>query len=165
MMRLDATGTAALERAERLTRELHVAIGLARPGDDPLAGYSLGDAFRYALSGRREAGAGVAAFVDDELERAGFAHTSRYEVHIPAAALLRHLRTSQPYQSTVAGSGAELVATKRENALAIDPLLSRSVAMQLGATTSGGHVGDAQIPRTDTASQAYWLTTTGASPV
>lgn len=162
-MRLDATGTAALERAERLTRELHVAIGLARPSDDPLASYSLGDAFRYALSGRRDPGGGVAAFVDEELQRAGFAHTVRHAVHIPPAALLRHIR-SQSYQTTVAGSGAELVATVREDALFIDALRPRSVVMQLGAVTAGGLVGDVQVPRMDTTSAAYWLTTSG-SPV
>lgn len=165
-MKFDATSAAALERAERLTRELHVAIGLARPGDDPLAGYSLGDAFRYALSGRRDTAAGgVAAFVDDELQRAGFTHASRNAVFIPPAAFLRHVRTLQPYQTTVTGSGAELVATERHDELFIDALRPRSVVLQLGAITAGGLVGDVQIPRMDTVSEAYWLTTTGANPV
>ena len=107
----------------------------------------------------------MAAFVDEEYQRAGYVHEVPHAVHIPPAVLLRHARTLQGYQTGVAGSGAELVATELHPELFIDALRSRSVVMSLGAQTAGGLVGDVQIPRLATFSSMSWLGTHSTSPV
>jgi HK97 family phage major capsid protein len=65
----------------------------------------------------------------------------------------------------VTGSGAELKETTFRPDLFIDALRPRSVVLSLGAQNIGGLVGDIQFPREDSTSSAYWLTSSGTSPV
>lgn len=158
----DLTTSAAIDRAGELLGRARSALGIAR-GADPLAGYRITDAIRYAISGRTDAeNTRAASWFDDEFQRAGHVPRSKNTCFIPAAAIVRAL---QPYQTTVTGAGAELVEATMHPELFVDALRPRSVVLRLGATTVGGLVGDAQIPRQDTTSTAYWVTTSGTSPV
>ncbi len=160
MMR-DQTSEAAIERAADLMQRARSALGLAR-ARDPLVGFRIADAIQFALSGRSSTEHPIAAFFDEEFQRAGHKPTSRHSAFIPAAAIARAL---QGYQTTVATAGQELVETTLDPSTFVDALRPRSVALSLGAQTITGLVGDVQIPRQSTTSTAYWTSTTGTSPV
>lgn len=144
------------------------AAGLRRPPRAAMDNYSLAGALRYAMSGREDVSAGgVAVFIDDEFRANGHQSFTKYSVVIPGAAILRHIgrRTSelQPYQTTVTGSGAELVENDFKPDLFIDALRDRSIVLSLGAQSVGGLKGDVQIPRMATSSSMFWLTTTSTA--
>jgi HK97 family phage major capsid protein len=148
-------------------RNLLEGSGLKRPNDTFANGF-IADAFRYARSGRKDTkGGGTAAFLDDEYRARGYTTNSAHAVLMPGAAFLRHMagRALQPYQTTVVGSGAELTENTLRPDLFIDALRPRSVVLSLGAQSVGGQKGDVVVPRQDTTSSAYWLTTAGTSPV
>jgi HK97 family phage major capsid protein len=154
--------------ANKYTDFLADAGLVGKTSGDPMRHYSLADAFRYAADGRRNpVEGGMAAFLDDEYRSHGYASDSPHSVLIPGAAILKYLdqRTLQPYQTTVTGSGASLVENTFRGDLFIDALRPRSVVLSLGAQSVGKLVGDQQIPRMATASSAFWVTTTGTSPV
>jgi HK97 family phage major capsid protein len=144
------------------------AAGLRRSHRAAMDNYDLSGAFRYAMSGRQDVSAGgVAVFIDDEFRANGHQSFTKHSVVIPGAAILPHIgrRTSvqQPYQTTVTGSGAELVENDFKPDLFIDALRDRSIVLSLGAQSVGGLKGDVQIPRMATASSAFWLTTTSTA--
>jgi HK97 family phage major capsid protein len=164
---LDAVAFAAAERARDQIRSLQQTLGIIRPpSDDKLSEYSLTRAIAWKAGRRHDDEAGLERFVHDEFTRSGRQTLSPRSVLVPPRALMRHLgaRALQPYQTTVAGSGAALVETTLLTGSFIDALRSRSVVGQLGAQTLGGLQGDVQIPRQVTASTAYWTTPSG-SPV
>jgi HK97 family phage major capsid protein len=144
-------------------------VGLVERGvRDPMRHCHPADFFRYAYSGRQNPSeCGIAAVVDDAFRSSGYSSHSPYSVFMPGAAILKYLdrRTLQPYQTTVAGSGAELVENTLRRDLFIDALRPRSVVLSLGAQSVGNLKGDQQIPRMATASTAFWVTTTGSAPV
>jgi len=147
------------------------AAGVRKALRRPMDRYELSRAFRYAMSGREDAAVGgVAALIDDEYRAFGHVSLTKYAVAIPGAAILRHIDSQrvvnpQSYQTTVSGSGAELVENTFRPDLFIDALRSRSVVMSLGAQSAGGLQGDVQIPRMLTTSSGYWVTTSGSNPV
>jgi HK97 family phage major capsid protein len=165
---LDATSLAALDHAEEQLRALQRTLKTVRaPASDPLRDYSLGRAIAWRAGKIVERKAAFESFVHDEFVRAGHKPSGNRSVFIPPGVLTRYFpsaRASQPYQTTVTGSGAELVETTLRNDLFIDALRPKSLVLQLGATVIPGLVGDVQIPRMDTASSAYWLLPSG-SPV
>ncbi len=161
MTALDAVGAAALRRAQE-------ALRLVEPPSGDLLHYSLPRALQYALM-EGQAEFCPEAMVSEEYERLGFKRQLKRSIFVPPAILLRNLdrtglRVLQPYQTTVTGSGAELVETTFRGDLFIDALRPRSITLQLGAQSVGELVGDVQVPRLDTTSTAYWLSPSG-SPV
>jgi HK97 family phage major capsid protein len=158
---IDMMGQSALRRAQ-------AALNLVQPVDIR-ENYSLARLFNYLLT----EGAGDYCFeahCDDEYGRAGFKKQQRNSAFVPPWAIARYLdqtgmRTLQGYQTTVTGSGAELTETTFLANQFIDALRTRNILLQLGATWVRGLVGDVEIPRMDSASTAYWLTTIGSSPV
>jgi HK97 family phage major capsid protein len=164
---LDPLGSAALERATDHARRMMASLNLVQPSPADRRRYSLARALLFALEGKD---AGVESMVSDEYERAGFKRRMQNSILVPSWAILRNLERTgmrallQPYQTTLAGSGAELVETTLLGDEFIDALRPRSVVLQLGAQSINGLVGDIQIPRADTTSSAFWLTTAGSFP-
>ena len=130
------------------------------------ANFSMRRFVEFAIEGPdSDAGREIEAYEHEELVRAGYVPRSSRSRFIPAFVLKEFARRSQNYQTTVAGSGAELVESTLSGSLLIDALRPRSVVLQLGAQTVGGLKGNAVIPRLSTASAANWVTSTGTSPV
>jgi HK97 family phage major capsid protein len=130
--------------------------------------YSLARAIQYAGSRDKDAAAPASAFeviVDEEYARAGYQKRSLNSVLVPMQAVRRHLasglRAAQPYQTTEATAGQELVENTLESAMFIDALRPLSRVLRLGATVVGGLRGDIVLPRQDTTTPAYWLTASG----
>jgi HK97 family phage major capsid protein len=156
-----------LERVEaihaRNSRDMSAALGLIRPKDDPLP--SLSEFIGFALSNRSDVSRfSTVAYISDAFERAGHAYRSPAAINIPQRAFLQAVRASQPYQTTVTHSGAELVETTRLDSEFIDALRPRSCVLTLGAQSAGGLVGDVMVPRMDSTSEAFWIGP-GGSPV
>lgn len=168
---MSATNAAAIERANLLSRQLQVALGLIDPRNDPLRAYTLSGAADWSMRGCPNAGGGIYADTNAMYLDAGHKRHFNNSVLIPARAFLRALVSrglrarSQNYQTTVTGSGAELVESTLRSDLFINALRPRSVVLSLGAQAAGGLKGDIQIPRQVTTSSGYWVTTSGTSPV
>ena len=166
---LDATSFAALERADQQLQSLQRTLKVVRaPSSDPLANYSLSRAIQWRAGKVDDRVGGLERFVHDEYVRAGRVPLSPRSVFVPTAAILKHLgasRALQPYQTTVSGSGAELVENTLLRDQFIAALYPRSVALQLGATVVPNLRGDITLPRATTASTAYWLSPASGSPV
>lgn len=152
---LDEVGKVALQRAQ------DYLTYVAAPRREP---YSILRAIRFA-AGLQDFCA--EALISEQYETAGHQRRAQRSIFVPPAEIVRKLpRTGQraPYESTVTGSGAELIATEFRGDLWIDALRPRSIALQLGAVPINGLVGDVQIPRLTGTSTGYWLTPGATSP-
>lgn len=167
-MSLDAVGEAALRRAQEAASRMQSALKLVSPPAGDLRNYRLARALQYAYTEGAE-GFGLEAMASEEYERLGLARRGKRSIFVPSEVIRRNLdctgmRTLQPYQSTVATGGQELIETTFRGDLFIDALRPRSITLQLGVTPVGELVGNVQVPRLDTTSTAFWLTASG-SPV
>jgi hypothetical protein len=158
-----------LERATRLSDDLARTLNLGQkpPKRIRATDFSLQRAMLLALGKIKDKDAPVESIARDMYREMGFTSTAGpYSMFLPPSVLLHHLgtRVLQPYQSTTATAGAELIETTFRPDQFVDALRPRSVVLRLGATAIGGLRGDIQIPRQDTTSVGYWLTPSG-SPV
>jgi HK97 family phage major capsid protein len=164
----DESAHVILGHTQRKLREVGALIAQVRESRHDGMRYSMARHLNGTLQGRLD---GIELEVQDGYEASGLTKYSPLTAFIPVREIVRAIvsdrgmRTLQPYQSSVTGSGPELIQTDFRPDLFIGYLFARSRVRQLGAAVIPGNKGDLQIPKMASGSTGYWLGTTGSAPV
>jgi len=130
----------------------------------PVAGfnkkkYSLAKAIRFLADPNCGVDVGYEREIHQEMEGKGFATTAG-GLCVPFDAF-----TLEKKDSTVSGTGSNLVSTDLATGSFIDVLRNRSVIAGLMPTMLNGLVGDVSIPKKSDSSTAYWFAGDGADNI
>jgi HK97 family phage major capsid protein len=164
----DESAHVILGHTQRKLREVTALLSQVRESRHDGMRYSMARHLNGVLQGRLD---GAELEVQDGYIASGMTPYSPLTAFIPVREAVRcalgdrGMRTLQSYQSSVTGSGPELIQTDFRPDLYIGYLFARSRVRQLGATVIPGNRGDLQIPKMATGSTGYWLGTTGSAPV
>jgi len=121
--------------------------------------YSLSKVIRFLSDPNCGVDAGYEREIHQEMEGKGFATTAG-GLCVPFSAF-----TLEKKESSVSGTGSNLVATNLAEGSFIEVLRSRSVIAGLMPTMLTGLVGDVSIPTKTAGSTAYWFAGDGADTI